>query len=88
MDGEMFVSRINNLLEQHDKSKTQFYQDLGLPNNALTKWKYNSVPNAETALNVAKYLHTTVEYLLTGEESDSYKDKYDSLVASIKKILP
>lgn len=82
----MFVSRINNLLSRLGKTKAQFYQDLSLPNNALTKWKYNAVPNVETAFNVARYLNTTVEYLVTGKESSPYKEELDSLKSDLRAL--
>lgn len=78
------VTRINLLLEQKNISKSKFYEDCKLPNNALTKWN-NSIPSALTLLTVAKYLGTTVEYLLTGQE-ENITSKDRELLSDFHKL--
>ena len=53
---------------------------------------HNSVPNAEIAVKIAKALGTTVEYLITGENSEntneSSSEEIKTLVSSFKKLSP
>ena len=53
---------------------------------------HNSVPNAEIAVKIAKALGTTVEYLITGENSknsnESSSEEIKNLVSSFKKLSP
>ncbi|MGN0738820.1 MAG: helix-turn-helix domain-containing protein [Treponema sp.] len=53
---------------------------------------HNSVPNAEIAVKIAKALGTTVEYLITGENSEnsgeSSSEEIKHLVSSFKKLSP
>ena len=80
-----FVDRIDSLLSQHNKNRNDIYNDLGIAKNIIGQWKQRgTIPSADTALKIAQYLNTTVEYLLTGKESDEYKNKYDGLVSEIK----
>lgn len=88
MDGISFVERINELLKLKGKSKAEFYKDLNLANNSITAWGVkNQIPSADTALKIAQYLHTSVEYLLTGIESDEYKIKYDKLMNNLQTLI-
>lgn len=52
---------------------------------------HNSVPNAEIAVKIAKALGTTVEYLITGENSknsnESSSEEIKNLVSSFKKTF-
>ena len=53
---------------------------------------HNSVPKAEIAVTIAKALGTTVEYLITGENSknsnESSSEEIKNLVSSFKKLSP
>ena len=88
MDGAKFVERINTLLKEQKKTKAEFYSQLGIANNSITAWgKKNQSPSAEIAYNIARYLGTSVEYLLTGEESDEYRGKYDRLKERVQSAI-
>lgn len=59
------VDKIRQLLKEKKITQRQFYTDLQLPNNSLTKWsKQNSIPNALIAYNIAAYLGIRIEVLL------------------------
>lgn len=47
----------------------------------------NRLPDAVEITKIAKALDTTVEYLVTGEDVNAYKEKYDSLVLALKNLL-
>lgn len=46
----------------------------------------NIVPDAIQSVIIAKALNTTVEYLVTGEDSNPYKDKYEKLAQTIQDL--
>lgn len=82
-----FVDRIDSLLSQHNKNRNDIYNDLGIAKNIIGQWKQRgTIPSADTALKIAQYLNTSVEYLLTGTESNEFKNKYDDLVSEIKGL--
>lgn len=46
--------------------------------------RYNNLPRADEAVKIAQALNTTVEYLVTGEDSNPYRQRLDELEAKIK----
>lgn len=59
------VDKIKQMLKEKKITQREFYDDLKLPNNSLTKWKkQNSVPSALIAYNIASYLNCRIEDLL------------------------
>ena len=82
-----FIDRIDSLLSQQNKNRNDIYNDLGLAKNIIGQWKQRgTIPAADTVLKIAQYLNTSVEYLLTGKESNEFKNKYDELVSDIKGL--
>jgi len=66
--GQEFVNRIDELLKVQLQTRTDLNRDLGFDKNKLTQWKVrNIIPSADLVLKIAKYLNTSCEYLLTGE---------------------
>ena len=47
----------------------------------------NVAPDVFDACKIAAFLNTTVEYLVTGEEKDIYKEKYDNLKSCISDFF-
>ena len=76
------------------KSKTTLkeLEPLGFPSSTVSSWKTkNSFPKADDLYKIAKYLNVSMEWLLTGEETDIdlvYKSKYEELVKSLQDLLP
>jgi transcriptional regulator with XRE-family HTH domain len=78
---EDFRDRIDQLLIPKRWKKPQLAQEAGVNYSTIKTW-YNrreSVPNAKDLYCVAKALDTSVEYLLTGQQSPSTK-KYEDPV--------
>ena len=66
-----FIIRIEDLLQAKKVSKKALLNDLGLNRNSFSAWRERgTIPSAETLLKIAKYLDTTIDYLLTGETAD------------------
>lgn len=60
-----FAERLENLLKERKISKAKLLTDLKLGKNQFNYWKKNnSVPNGFTVQDIAKYLDTSVDYLL------------------------
>ena len=88
MNGIDFVYRIDNELAKKNISRVKMSEDIGLPKHLVAQWKQRgTIPSADIAFKIAQYLGTTVEYLVTGTESNEYKNKYDYLKSSMQKLL-
>ena len=62
---ERFVS----LLEEKKLKPADVTKATGIKSTVFSEWKKGkSSPNADKLLKIARYLNTTVEYLMTGEE--------------------
>lgn len=76
-----FYERIEELLKQKNSSQKDLsvYLELSTP-QIFANWKQRgSIPPADTAVKIADFLDTSVEFLITGREKDIYKQKYDEL---------
>lgn len=84
-----FFKRIENLLNQQKKTQKELSKCIDLASPQIyTNWKSrNSIPSADIAVKIAKYLNTTVEFLVTGTESDEFKNKYESLKNSVQNAI-
>ena len=88
MNGTDFVTRIESLLEVQKKTKVEFSNSIGIPKQSLYDWKQRgTIPSADIALKIAHYFNTSVEYLLTGKESDTNKINFDNLLSEIKDVI-
>ncbi|MBQ4014422.1 MAG: helix-turn-helix transcriptional regulator [Treponema sp.] len=64
---DSFVDRIDDLLKQNKQTRKDLVKAVGISDNAIAQWKFRgNTPSADTAVDIAKYLGTTVEYLVTG----------------------
>ena len=60
--------RIESLRKSKGISQGKLEKELGFSNGSISKWK-TSTPNSDRLQKLADYFGVTVEYLLTGEES-------------------
>ncbi len=61
------VERIKAECKKNNTNMTSIEKEIGLSTGAIGKWN-NSKPSAESLLSVARILHCSMEYLLTGSE--------------------
>lgn len=67
-----FWERVEYLLDQKDITRKELAMTVGFsPSNISKGKKENSFPSAETAVSIAHFLDTTVEYLVTGSGTNS-----------------
>lgn len=43
-------------------------------------------PDIETAVKIAQYLNTSVEFLVTGQEQNQYKERYEHLALLVNEL--
>ena len=83
-----FVDRLDGVLKAVGLNRNDLYRDLKIPKNMIAKWKQRgTIPSAEIVCRIAAYLGTTVEYLVTGEESSGYKERYEGLLSGIRAAV-
>lgn len=64
-------SRIDNALTQKQITRAELSRQTGIPVTTIKSWISGTIPNAEAAYKVAHYLGVTVEWLVTGIDSES-----------------
>lgn len=81
-----FIDRVEEILERKSISKTELSEVLNIRRPTLSEWKKNGAfPAADIALKIAKYLNVSVEWLITGEETNSNAIPLEK--ETIKEIL-
>ncbi len=67
--------RLDELLKERNSAQKDLSAYIGLTTpQILANWKQRgSMPSADIAVKIAQFLGTTVEYLVTGEETNIYK---------------
>lgn len=82
-----FVDRIDELLRLKKLTRKDLAKSLNIPHNCIAQWKLRgSIPNALTAVKIAKFLNTSVEYLVTGEASSVDSSEIDVLKDKLSRI--
>lgn len=84
-----FVERIDTLLAQQNKKRSNLYEAVTeINSHSIYDWtRRNTVPAADVAVKIAEFLNTSVEFLVTGKEKNIYKEKYDNLKDSISNFF-
>lgn len=76
----MFWNNVKTLLKNKKITQKQLSVLLDLPERTVETWiSRNSIPDAETAVKIAAILGTSVEFLVTGQETNPAKKKSDEL---------
>lgn len=87
MNNNLFWDRVKELVKQSSYSLDSLAESCGISKNTMTGWiSKGRLPDAEQAQLLATALHTTVEYLVTGNQS-SEREKADKLVKNIQNLL-
>lgn len=85
-----FYERVKQLVKTETSlSLKSFIESLSINYETYNGQKrHDNMPRADEAVKIANALNTTVEYLVTGKDSDTYRQKYEKLVSDIKNLLP
>ena len=83
-----FYERVKRLVKDNTNTTLRaFIESFGINYDSYNGQKrYNNLPRADEAVKIAQALNTTVEYLVTGQDSNPYKTKLDELEAKIKNF--
>lgn len=83
-----FVDRIDSLLASQNKKRADLYDNIKeINSHSIYDWtRRNTVPSADIACKIAKYLNTTVEYLVTGVAPEPL-DTTKKLIEDITSVL-
>lgn len=80
-----FAERLVYELEKQGKSQRELADYLGTKQSSVNTWVVrNSIPSAQTALKVAKFLNVSVEYLIDGSQN---KPPADACIQKIIELL-
>jgi transcriptional regulator with XRE-family HTH domain len=88
MEAKEFWNRVKQLVKLNNTTQRSLSETIGLsPRTIEVQINRNSVPDVFEAMKIASALGVTVEYLVTGSDSNPYKEQLDKLKASIMPIL-
>ena len=93
-----FWERVENLIEQKGINKKTLAAEAGIDSSNISKGlKSGGSPSADTAVRIAKFLDTSVEYLVTGNDSQLSESRikqldtllrYSKTVKTLAKLPP
>lgn len=82
--------RIESLRKSRKISQGRLEKELGFSNGSISKWK-TSMPTPERLQKIADYFGVTIDYLLTGDETNQnlhgngdITDKIDSIILELQ----
>ena len=71
-----FYERLREICKEKGTTVTNMLSKLGIATGSTGNWKRGSLPNGDVLIKIAKYLDTSVDYILLGEyRSDISKDE-------------
>lgn len=75
-----FWERVENLIEQKGINKKTLAAEAGIDSSNISKGlKSGGSPSVDTAVRIAKFLDTSVEYLVTGNDSQLSESRIKQL---------
>lgn len=88
MDGNSFWLNVNTLIKTRKTTQEAIANECNINFGTFKNRSSKKVlPDAIEAYLIAQALNTTVEYLVTGQDSNPYKQRLDELEAKIKNLL-
>lgn len=82
-----FWKRVNLLIKSNGTKQQVVAESCNIPYQTLRGWvTRHCYPDALQTYKIAKALNTSVEYLITGKESDSDKDLLKELKQNLIKL--
>jgi len=87
MNAEFFWKMVKNEVERQQTSFEWLYRKTQIPQGTFSSWKNrNIIPRADEAFRIAEALKVSVEYLLTG--ADSQKNPSNPAINEISETAP
>lgn len=73
-NGFLIVDRIDKLLTHRNETRKDLAKSLNISPSSISNWsKRGTIPAADIACNIAEYLNVSLEWLLTGKESEGFE---------------
>lgn len=84
---ETFIERLERLLVQKNLQRKDLAQFCNISLNGISTWKITgTIPRADIAIKIAKFLNVSVEYLINGELQNI--DTSDKLAFQVSCLSP
>ena len=81
------VERIDSILKSRNEKRKDLCNGLGMAENTISAWSSRgTIPAADILNDIAIYLDTSIEYLLTGKDKSGFSEKEISLIKSYRKL--
>ena len=88
MEADIFWKNVSQIMKNKKISQETLCENIGISiwtlRGAISK---QILPRVDVAKQIADYLGTSVDFLLTGKESNEYKQRLDNLKDTILKIV-
>lgn len=88
MEADIFWKNVSQIMKNKKISQETLCENIGISvwtlRGSISKQIF---PRVDVAKQIADYLGTSVDFLLTGKESNEYKERLDNLKNSILKIV-
>lgn len=85
---DMFWDNVKTILSQNKILQKDFADKLGYNLSTLkNQMARNISPSVDEAVKIAQALGTTVEFLVTGEESNKAQQELDILKQKLKELI-
>lgn len=82
---ETFNDRLEKLLKERNLQKKDLADAIGISANGISTWKATgTIPRADIAIKIARYLNVSVEFLVLGETGTT-KDELAYIVAGLSE---
>lgn len=82
-----FWNRTNDLLKQQGNTQLELCTTCEINHQTFRGWiVHGTYPNALQVVKIAKFLNTSVEYLVTGIEPDTSKLELEQLKAKLREL--
>jgi len=79
--------RLKKEIRQKNTTQEWLAHKIGVPFGTFRKWMTRKTyPNIQEGIEIAKYLETTVEFLVTGIRSDELNSIEKKLINSFRKL--
>ena len=83
-----FLEGLKSELTHQHLTQKDLAEKSGISVNTIRGWfSKDLIPDTLTSLKVADVLGVSVEYLVTGKDSNHFKEKYETLVTNLKNLL-
>ena len=82
----MFYERLQQLCRAQNTSVSSMLRELGLSTGSTGNWKRGQLPKGDVLQKIAAYLHTSIDYIVTGEYKTDLSEEEQHLIALYRAV--